>query len=141
MSDEEDGDDEEEEPMLVHPIDGLERWMEVAPDRFSYAFVSCSSSSSLSSSLDEQRKLTARDMHSRHLRLAKMFAGALSAAKRVVFLYEPGIDWFPVFLALLRMGIVPCVVYPIDPMTTPSCLLYTSPSPRDATLSRMPSSA
>ena len=24
---------------------------------------------------------------------------------------------------------------------TPSCLLYTSPSPRDATLSRMPSSA
>ena len=30
-----------------------------------------------------------------------------------------------------------------DPYTTPSsiCLLYTSPSPRDATLSRMPSSA
>ena len=26
-------------------------------------------------------------------------------------------------------------------MSTPSCLLYTSPSPRDATLSRMPSSA
>ena len=28
-----------------------------------------------------------------------------------------------------------------DPYLTPSCLLYTSPSPRDATLSRMPSSA
>ena len=123
MSAEEDGD--EEEPMLVHPIDGLKRWMEVAPDRFSYAFVSCSSSSSSSSSssLDEERKLTARDMHSRHLRLAKMFAGALTAAKRVIFLYEPGIDWFPVFLALLRMAIVPCVVYPIDPMTTPRDVL------------------
>ena len=28
-----------------------------------------------------------------------------------------------------------------EPITTPPCLLYTSPSPRDATLSRMPSSA
>ena len=26
-------------------------------------------------------------------------------------------------------------------LSTPNCLLYTSPSPRDATLSRMPSSA
>ena len=29
----------------------------------------------------------------------------------------------------------------LDTTTTPTCLLYTSPSPRDATLSRMPSSA
>ena len=29
----------------------------------------------------------------------------------------------------------------IDPKTSEICLLYTSPSPRDATLSRMPSSA
>ena len=29
----------------------------------------------------------------------------------------------------------------IDQVQTGSCLLYTSPSPRDATLSRMPSSA
>ena len=29
----------------------------------------------------------------------------------------------------------------INPKTKLSCLLYTSPSPRDATLSRMPSSA
>ena len=29
----------------------------------------------------------------------------------------------------------------VTPATTKSCLLYTSPSPRDATLSRMPSSA
>ena len=28
-----------------------------------------------------------------------------------------------------------------SPLITESCLLYTSPSPRDATLSRMPSSA
>ena len=35
-------------------------------------------------------------------------------------------------------GIVACVNTPVDACT---CLLYTSPSPRDATLSRMPSSA
>ena len=35
-------------------------------------------------------------------------------------------------LALLASGAVPLLV---------TCLLYTSPSPRDATLSRMPSSA
>ena len=29
----------------------------------------------------------------------------------------------------------------VDPRNTNTCLLYTSPSPRDATLSRMPSSA
>ena len=29
----------------------------------------------------------------------------------------------------------------VDPTQIPHCLLYTSPSPRDATLSRMPSSA
>ena len=29
----------------------------------------------------------------------------------------------------------------IEKESFPSCLLYTSPSPRDATLSRMPSSA
>ena len=29
----------------------------------------------------------------------------------------------------------------LKPMTSSNCLLYTSPSPRDATLSRMPSSA
>ena len=29
----------------------------------------------------------------------------------------------------------------IEPPMTKNCLLYTSPSPRDATLSRMPSSA
>ena len=29
----------------------------------------------------------------------------------------------------------------IKPLTDMGCLLYTSPSPRDATLSRMPSSA
>ena len=29
----------------------------------------------------------------------------------------------------------------VNVLSDPSCLLYTSPSPRDATLSRMPSSA
>ena len=37
---------------------------------------------------------------------------------------------------------VPYVPSPVDPPCTVTiCLLYTSPSPRDATLSRMPSSA
>ena len=35
----------------------------------------------------------------------------------------------------------PEVHYSSDEMLVMSCLLYTSPSPRDATLSRMPSSA
>ena len=35
--------------------------------------------------------------------------------------------------AVGAMAMIPAVVY--------ACLLYTSPSPRDATLSRMPSSA
>ena len=33
------------------------------------------------------------------------------------------------------------VVGTVKPLRTSTCLLYTSPSPRDATLSRMPSSA
>ena len=33
------------------------------------------------------------------------------------------------------------VVVDTKPASTNACLLYTSPSPRDATLSRMPSSA
>ena len=36
--------------------------------------------------------------------------------------------------AALKLGIA-------DPEESDTCLLYTSPSPRDATLSRMPSSA
>ena len=48
---------------------------------------------------------------------------------------------------VLREGIDYTVNYAIgrvkilDPALQASCLLYTSPSPRDATLSRMPSSA
>ena len=37
-----------------------------------------------------------------------------------------------------QLGVNP---YPYEFNITHSCLLYTSPSPRDATLSRMPSSA
>ena len=35
----------------------------------------------------------------------------------------------------------PDTTYEADPVNDLTCLLYTSPSPRDATLSRMPSSA
>ena len=37
--------------------------------------------------------------------------------------------------------VLTCVAYPSSDVTINTCLLYTSPSPRDATLSRMPSSA
>ena len=50
----------------------------------------------------------------------------------------------PKFKGLLTTGnIENKKVYAIKPLTfmNNSCLLYTSPSPRDATLSRMPSSA
>ena len=44
------------------------------------------------------------------------------------------------------MGVIACILPSTNPGATPInnmmiCLLYTSPSPRDATLSRMPSSA
>ena len=41
----------------------------------------------------------------------------------------------------VRMGIKKSLMVVDMPHNTYSCLLYTSPSPRDATLSRMPSSA
>ena len=48
-------------------------------------------------------------------------------------------------LALLRSGcldrLVPDTVVVFDTHWFTTCLLYTSPSPRDATLARMPSSA
>ena len=43
--------------------------------------------------------------------------------------------WFPLFDAIENF------VFSTQTKTTNPCLLYTSPSPRDATLSRMPSSA
>ena len=42
-------------------------------------------------------------------------------------------------LALATAAAVTLAVW--SEVSTPTCLLYTSPSPRDATLSRMPSSA
>ena len=111
-----------------HPIDGLDHWVNLLKgnDAFSYTYVSCSAGKET-----EERKFTARDMRSRHRKLAKMFTSEKTFSsttrtmeerkkenKRVIFLYEPGVDWFPVFLALMRASVVPCVVYPIDPMTT-----------------------
>ena len=49
----------------------------------------------------------------------------------------PGLD-SGAAVVVLREG-ASCVMRPLD--ATEACLLYTSPSPRDATLSRMPSSA
>ena len=110
-------DDDDDINEYQHPIDGLDHWVNLLKgnDAFSYTYVSCSAGK-----VKEERKLSARDMRSRHRELAKMFTSEMtfSSNKRVIFLYEPGVDWFPVFLALMCASVVPCVVYPIDPMTT-----------------------
>ena len=96
-----------------HPLDGLARWTTLAPERFSYAWARGE---------EEVRRLTARDMSSRLKKirgeLERKFEATRKTKKTVVFLYEPGIEWFPVFLALMSASIAPCVAHPIDPMTT-----------------------
>ena len=45
------------------------------------------------------------------------------------------------FLARNQLDLISACADPLNVVPGYSCLLYTSPSPRDATLSRMPSSA
>ena len=59
-----------------------------------------------------------------------------------------GMLYFVLFMILfLENGLLPAAFLPGDSLLVlvgvliANCLLYTSPSPRDATLSRMPSSA
>ena len=52
---------------------------------------------------------------------------------------KEGVENVAVFSSITHLGSNPAMLgYILRPTT---CLLYTSPSPRDATLSRMPSSA
>ena len=80
----------------------------------------------------------------------KKFAAAITAASSVIgpiippsgimiiYAYVMGESVAALFLA----GIVPGILVGVSLMITIKfCLLYTSPSPRDATLCRMPSSA
>ena len=49
---------------------------------------------------------------------------------------QGGVDgYYDILLLLLYYNII------VNPRQSPTCLLYTSPSPRDRTRSRMPSSA
>ena len=41
----------------------------------------------------------------------------------------------------ISLGTAVAIAFPRSPMVVANCLLYTSPSPRDKTVSRMPSSA
>ena len=70
--------------------------------------------------------------------LAKYLTGMLSPEemKQVEEWRELSIDNEEVFSELMKLR----VSWKFTQYNTP-CLLYTSPSPRDATLSRMPSSA
>jgi len=106
----------------VNPIDGLRQWSRVAPHKFRYAF--CAENG------DEIDSLNAREL-SDQLEEIKVKIGALKVIVddddddrasvtqtrlgRILFVYEPGIRWFPVFLACIDVGLIPCVVYPIDP--------------------------
>jgi len=63
---------------------------------------------------------------------------ASDASNKVVRTLDTIIHWRQVDLATLAIGLLTIVIIIAINRT---CLLYTSPSPRDATLSRMPSSA
>ena len=64
---------------------------------------------------------------------------------RVLVCMDDSINYPIVFLGLIWAGVIPICINTMLPvkdyqyMIKDSCLLYTSPSPRDATLSRMPS--
>ena len=49
--------------------------------------------------------------------------------------------WTTILVALLAFGYAGTAWYLQDKVPNNTCLLYTSPSPRDGLLSRMPSSA
>ena len=55
--------------------------------------------------------------------------------------YKLSLGIFQLAKAKAHSGLVPGVFNQFGDLTVYACLLYTSPSPRDATLSRMPSSA
>ena len=63
-------------------------------------------------------------------RIAKAAYARVEELNGIFSDYDPGSE-------LNRLGRAPIG----EPVAVSSCLLYTSPSPRDATLSRMPSSA
>ena len=65
------------------------------------------------------------------------FGGSATAA-------GPTAGFDPVLISLIRRSMPNLVAYDlagVQPMSGPTCLLYTSPSPRDKRQSRMPSSA
>ena len=66
----------------------------------------------------------------------------MTEIKKVIVLGASGDQGIPLIGALIDSGFdITAGVRRADAMQTTSCLLYTSPSPRDRTRSRMPSSA
>ena len=77
-----------------------------------------------------------------------LLLGLLLAAWTLAFLLRIVLTWYP--QVDLSKGAWPLVAWPTEPVLSLSrrviapiggCLLYTSPSPRDLSTSRMPSSA
>ena len=76
------------------------------------------------------------ELHARSIGLAAWLVSAgvdLRRGDRVVILVLNSVEFFESLFACWQAG---AIAVPLN-----TCLLYTSPSPRDATLSRMPSSA
>ena len=81
-----------------------------------------------------KRTITYAELSQRSARVAGAFERAgFRREERVACLVLDQIEYPEIFWGALKAGIVPVLLN--------TCLLYTSPSPRDATLSRMPSSA
>ena len=89
---------------------------------------------------------TMSERHSQQALLAQLEINKAEAATGSVFIggWRPAIGWICAFGLLYNTIIVNIAGIRVDVPevdTTLFCLLYTSPSPRDGLLSRMPSSA
>ena len=75
--------------------------------------------------------------------MKKIFDAALTRAEVVIANSQFTADALAAHHDIKRVETIArgCDIDALDPARRTPCLLYTSPSPRDATLSRMPSSA
>ena len=90
---------------------------------------------------DARARLDADEALARRLQREEDEAYAEEAARRDVRAAQAGTNPFAGFMEDVLGAVRGAVGGEVERGTGRRCLLYTSPSPRDATLSRMPSSA
>ena len=66
--------------------------------------------------------------------------GFARSTVNTMFKVQYGTDNLPIALAMMPIAVI-LMIYTYGKLLSKFCLLYTSPSPRDRTRSRMPSSA